>query len=428
MIQSTLSKDQKKIIALACLGAALEYYDFIIFIFFAAILSRTFFPEFDKAAAIMATYTVFAIGYLARPIGGLFFGYIGDKFGRKNTFALTVAVMALPSFLIALLPSYQQIGITATVLIVLLRLLQGFSVGGEIPGATVFAAESVSTRHRGFACSLIYLGINSGLLLGSFVSAVIINYLTPAQQLSWGWRIAFLFGSLLGWVSYYLRKKIKESPIFLQMQQSFTHSKAPLKELFANYRLKILQGILITALSAVIISIVFLYMPNYLSSTFGYARERVEIINTVMVAIFSLLIAVAGYINDIIGRRYLFLFAAILLGVSAYPLYSIFAWHSIYSVIFVYSILVILSAAIVSCYPAMLIELFPTRIRYTGYAFSYNIAYAIFGGLTPLVAESIIQYSKQPALASVCLIASALLAIVALVFVKEKQWASLDGI
>ncbi len=189
-----------------------------------------------------------------------------------------------------------------------------------------------------------------------------------------------------------------------------------------------MQGILITALSAVIISLVFLFMPNYLSSSLSYSRGTVEIINTVMVAIFSIMIAVAGYINDIIGRRYFFLIAAIILGISAYPLYSILAWHSLASVISVYSVLVILSAAIVSCYPAMLTELFPTRIRYTGYAFSYNIAYAVFGGLTPLAAESIIQYTKQPALASVCLIVSALLAIVALIFVKEKQWVSFEKI
>ncbi|WP_083827714.1 MFS transporter [Rickettsiella massiliensis] len=213
-MDTSFTSEQKKILLLTGLGGALEFYDFIIFVFFAKTLGTLFFPNTDPFASLMASWTFVAVGYLARPLGGMILGHLGDRFGRKRSFIVTLIGMAVPSFLIGLLPSYQAIGLYAPVLLVICRLCQGFFMGGELPGALVFITELTPQNKRAWVCSLIFLGVNAGSLLGSFLSTWILHHFSVEELLAWGWRIPFLFGGILGVVGFYLRRRLNETPFF----------------------------------------------------------------------------------------------------------------------------------------------------------------------------------------------------------------------
>jgi len=388
-----MNTQQLKIIGLSCLGGALEFYDFIIFIFFAKTISALYFPSTNQFASLMATFAVFAIGYLARPIGAIFFGHRGDTKGRKSTFALTVSLMAFPTVLIGLLPTYHQIGITASLLLVALRIMQGISVGGEIPGAAVFTAESVNVGQRGISCGFIFMGITSGALLGSIVSSLVVHSLTPDQVLNWGWRIPFILGGLLGFVSAYLRKNMSESPIFEQQQARAHSQKLPIIEVLKDYPRQILQGVAIIGLCSASSTLFLLYMPTYLTTFFHYPLKTVMTLNTINFAAFALAIPFMGYLSDKKGRKPIFRLGAVGLILLTYPVFSLFASHELIVLYTTTILLGLVCGLLFGTAPSMLIELFPTKIRYSGFAISYNLAFGIFAGLTPLIATGLIHLS-----------------------------------
>lgn len=217
-----------KLIVLASLGAGLEWFDFAIYLLLASVISYNFFPHGDSVIALMNTFATFALGYLARPIGGIIFGHIGDKFGRKPAFTLSVFLMACTTLLIGLTPSYAHIGIWATALLVLFRLLQGFSVGGEISSATVFTLEHFKARKPGLAVGIIFMSLTFGNALAGCFIYVLNHFLTQQQLFSWGWRIPFVFGFALGIVSYWVRKACFETPDFIALQAQRSIQKTPL--------------------------------------------------------------------------------------------------------------------------------------------------------------------------------------------------------
>lgn len=267
-----LKPNEQKIIFLASLGGALEFYDFVIYVIFAPLLSQIFFPEADKLASLMSVYAVFAIGYLVRPLGGVVFSHFGDKYGRKKTFIFSVFLMAVPTLLIGLLPTYQHIGIYASILLILLRLLQGLSIGGEIPGAITFTCEHVNPRSRGLACGVIFCFLNLGIFLGAIISLILTSLLSKEQLVTFGWRIPFIFGGLLGGFSFYIRKQMTESPLFIAFKNQAESTQVPFIKAITHYWPNILQGVGLTCLGAVVINLLFLYMPTYLSTFLLYSN------------------------------------------------------------------------------------------------------------------------------------------------------------
>lgn len=423
MLNARLSPVERKIIFLSSLGGALEFYDFIIYVFFANEFSLLFFPQQNHLASLMSVYATFAIGYLARPIGGILFSHIGDTKGRKQSFTATLLLMALPTFLMGLLPTYHTIGNWAPLLLIALRLLQGFSIGGEIPGAITFAGEHVNPSQRGLTCAIIFFGINFGLVLGSGVSTGLTMSLSHDQILAWGWRIPFIFGGLLGIVSFYLRNQLRETPVFKHFQSRIRSktSQLPLRILLSNYRLELFQGIALTWLDAVIVCLLFLYLPTYMTSILHYPKDSINIINTLILILNSLMIVLAGWLSDLFGRRKFLVIGALSFVIFGYSIFYYIAQQNIITVAVVMTGIASFSALITGIYTCTIIELFPTSVRYTGMALSYNIGFALFGGLTPFIATNLINITGNLLSPSFYLMISAMVCLIGALTLKSKH-------
>lgn len=415
-----LSSQEKKIIFLAALGGALEFYDFIIYVVFAPIIGKIFFPQTDALASLLSIYAVFAIGYLVRPLGGILFSHFGDKYGRKKTFLYSVMLMAIPTVCIGFLPTYQHIGIIASCLLIFFRLLQGLSIGGEIPGALTFTCEHVNSRHRGMVCGIIYACLNLGIILGSCMSFVLTGLLSEAQLISFGWRIPFILGGLLGVVSYFIRQQMTESPLFLAFQQTRKQSRVPLFQALTHHWRSLLQGAGITIMGAVCINLVFLYMPGYLSLILGHSNQQVNLLTMGNLIVYTGLLLVVCWYSDKINKRLPILGIATLgFLCMSYVLFLGLSQENFLSQFFSLFLFAVLSAGI-SVYPVILIDLFPTSIRYTGIAVSYNIAYGLFGGVSPLIATYLIQTTHNVLTPSFYLMLSATICLIALFFIRAR--------
>jgi len=412
---------ERKVIFLSTLGGALELYDFIIYVFLAGTLSELFFPHQNSLASLMEVFGVFAIGYFVRPLGGIIFSHFGDKYGRKKSFMLTLMLMALPTFLMGLLPTSQSIGVWAAVLLVSLRLLQGLAIGGEIPGAITFAGEHVNPLYRGLTCGIIFFGINLGLMLGSGMNVLLGTTLNHQQFISWGWRIPFLLGGLLGVLSFYLRRQLTETPIFLNYSKKLQDESIPLIVALKSHPKALLRGVALTALGATNISLLFLYVPTYFSSVLHYPKDLVNQLNTLNIFLFSGLLILTAWLSDRLGRRLLLRIGSLGFVLLAYLLFFWLTEEKISHLIIVMIIFSVLGACVQGVFACTLIELFPTQIRYTGTALTYNLGFAIFGGLAPLTATYLISKTGDLAAPAYYLMAAAFLCFIATLGLKNKQ-------
>lgn len=415
------TSQQKKIIALSSLGGALEFYDFIVFVFLAKTISHLFFPAKNPVLSLIITYSVFAVGYIARPLGGLIFGHIGDRFGRKKTFIATLLLMALPTFVIGFLPTYQSIGLLASVALILLRLIQGFSVGGEIPGAVVFSLETVMKQYRGFATGLILFGVNMGLLSGSLIVTLLTHLLNDAQMNTWGWRLPFILGGIFGVTSAYLRKQLQETPAFTLIQEKATIIKSPIKNILFKHRNALIRAIAITAFEAVIISIIYLFMPTYLSTFLHYPLEKALILNTITLILFALPVLLSSFLSDLYGRKKMVLISILAYLFLAYPLFLLFKEQNWNLVIFVMCSLALLASPVAGCFSCMMAEQFPTEVRFSGTGLAYNLAFGIIGGFTPLFVTWLIHMTGNVLSPSFCLMTVAAIALITWFYLPETH-------
>ena len=373
----------KKLTFYTVLGSSLEFFDFTIYAFFAPYISQTFFTAHHASTALLETFLLFAIGYLARPLGSLLFGHLGDRYGRKNTFILTIYIMSVSTLCIGLLPGYASIGFVAPLLLLLLRLIQGLSLGGEVAGSAIFLAEHTPLHKRGSCVAFIFAGVTFGNVFGSLFGLALTHYCTEAQMLLWGWRIPFIFGGVLGYISYKVRKEVQESPVFIAILIKKHKNTLPIKTLLCHHWPQLLQGIGITSSAAVII-FTLLYLPTY------YTMLKLPITNGYLYSTYSFSFIVIsciifGYLSDFFGRRSLLIVGSALLIICGYPLFQcIVLWKG--QAIWPFTLgFAAIGGAILGSYGGMLIELFPTHIRYSGMSMAYNVGFALFGGLAPLV-------------------------------------------
>jgi MFS family permease len=383
-----------KTLSLATLGGLLEFYDFIIFVFFANTIGQLFFPpEIPEWLRQFQTFGIFAAGYLARPLGGVVMAHAGDLRGRKQMFTLSIFLMALPTLGIGLLPNYAELGIWAPVLLLLLRILQGVAVGGEVPGAWVFVSEHVDASHVGIACGILTGGLTGGILLGSLVATTLSTAMTHEQLATYGWRIPFLLGGAFGLLSMYLRRLLAETPVFLELKaRRAIASETPLKTVVRDYRgAVVLSGLLTWMLSAAIV-VVILMTPALLEKM--YSVEAVVALRANSLAALALTAGCVfvGWLTDRFGPGTVLTVGSPLLGVTAYLLYTAgtsdpWLTMSLYT-------LAGLTVGIVAVVPYVMIAMFPPEIRFSGISFSYNIAYAIFGGLTPVMVTWLLRFDR----------------------------------
>lgn len=410
-----------KAILISSIGGGLEMYDFTIYIFFAPILASLFFSSENPFIALLNTFAIFAVGYFSRPLGAVIFGHYGDRFGRKKGMLISIGIMAISTVLIGLLPTYAAIGIAAPILLVVLRFFQGFAVGGDLPGAITFVAEYSQDAKRGFACSLLFCAVNLGLLLASAAGALLTTLLSHEHLVAWGWRIAFILGLFIGVVGFYLRKKVAETPYFNQLEQAQDIAKLPLLHVFRVHRIQILQGIGLVWLFSVIIAQLFLYMPTYLSTQGHLTLHSALIINSMNVLLFSLCIPLFGYLSDKVSRRMIIRIIALLFILFSYLFYTMLINSHFIVNLIALACFAILSAGIVGSVPSALSEMFSTHVRYTGVAIAFNVGFAIFAGLTPVIATYLLHLFSIPQAPCFNLVLAAIATFFSALVMKEGR-------
>ncbi|MBT5752029.1 MAG: MFS transporter, partial [Rhodospirillaceae bacterium] len=377
------SSAHRKTILAGFIGNILEWYDFAVYGYFAPIIASHFFPSDDPTASLIATFGVFAAGYMARPIGGAIFGHIGDIYGRKLVLTLSVGLMGISTFLIGVLPDHAAIGVSASILLLILRLLQGLSVGGEFTGSIVFLVENARENRRGLTGSWANFGAILGFLIGSGIGAACAILLTQEQLDAWGWRVPFLVGILIAFVGMYIRHNLTEIPLE-ETDRDRTESPA-LTAVKTEWPTMLRIGGLIL-MANVGFYLMFVYMTTYLSEIIHVDMSTALEINTLCLAVILLLIPVGGYLSDKFGRRPILLAASLSLLVFSYPLMALIHHQNMWMILagqMGFAILIGLSFGV---NPAALVEMVPARIRCSTLSIAYNACLAIFGGTTPLVA------------------------------------------
>jgi MFS family permease len=416
-----LTGQDYKTLSLAALGGALEFYDFIIFVFFATVIGRLFFPpSMPDWLRLLQTFGIFAAGYLARPLGGMIMAHFGDLLGRKKMFSMSILLMAVPTLLMGLLPTYGTIGLAAPLLLLLLRLIQGAAVGGEVPGAWVFVSEHVSTRRAGFACGTLTAGLTVGILLGSVVATGLNTVFTPDQVLNGGWRLPFLLGGIFGFGAMYLRRWLHETPVFAELQKrKALAAEVPLKAVLRDHRGSVAVSILLTWMLSAAIVVIILMTPALLQKMYGFdARTALEA-NTVASLCLMIGCVVAGILADRIGTKRTLLAGSLLLAICTYLFYT--AIRARPDLLLPMYAMVGFAVGVVGAVPCVLVKAFPAQVRFSGLSFSYNLSYAIFGGLTPIVVTTMLK--RDPLAPAYYVIAVCAAGMITALFIKDRTSA-----
>jgi len=392
-----------RMILLASLGGTLEYYDFVLFGIFAREIGQAVFPSQDPLVSLMVTFTTFAVGYLARPVGGLVLGRFGDKFGRRGVFLASIFVTSAATLGIGIVPTYASWGIAASVLVVLLRLTQGFCLGGELPGAITYVVES-GPRMAPFVCSVVFACVTMGVALATTIALVVGRILSPAEAALYGWRIAFIIGGLMGLASYWLRRSFEESPEFVQLTRLAAASKEPIGELLRTHPWQIVTGIAVQAVTASYAGLFFAYMPAYLVSVAKYDQPTAVFAQTYGVVLHAALILAAGWLANRYAPHVLNRIGAVVLAAGAYPFYAALGNHSV-NIILLMTLAAVAGALVNGTFAFVTADLFPTRIRFSGVAVVQNISQTAFGGTAPLIATALIRNLQTPVAPALVVIA-----------------------
>ncbi|MEY8768236.1 MFS transporter [Francisella philomiragia] len=406
-----LQKNQRKALLLSSLGGMLEFYDFIIYALLASYISKLFFPIQSAITSLLIAFSAYAVGYLARPFGGIIFGHFGDKYGRKKTFTISILIMALSTFLIGILPTYSSIGIMAPILLVLCRIAQGISVGGEIPGAITYVGEAVPEK-RGFMTAVIFGFLILGVAIGFIVESLLLEFFTSQSMLTYGWRITFILGGLFGLVAYYLRRQlidIKEFNPFVNEEFSL-----PITKMLLTHRWNLIYSTIIVSFGALCFVTLFLLLPAYFSTILNLHLDNFTWINSLGVIIISILCVAVGLFADKVSRNLILLISIVATCAFSFVIYITYTSHQNF-----YFIAIVLSAILVAlCWgniPAMLIDLFKQDVRYTGIGFAYNLGFAVFGGLTPMIVISTIKFSNNNLAPAYILTSGAIITLIAMI-------------
>jgi MFS family permease len=390
----SLQRNDYRTLTLAALGGTLEFYDFIIFVFFAAVIGQLFFPpDMPDWLRQVQTFGIFAAGYFARPLGGIIMAHFGDLFGRKRMFMLSILLMALPTLAIGFLPTYAAIGIYAPLLLLALRVMQGAAIGGEVPGAWVFVAEHVPQRHVGFACGTLTAGLTGGILLGSLVAAAVMRNYTPAELLAEGWRLPFILGGVFGLVAVWLRQYLHETPVFKEMQaRQQLAAELPLKTVVREHRPAIVLTMLLTWLLSAAIVVMILMTPTLVQKLFAIPAATALQANSIATLFLSLGCITFGTLADRFGAGRVLSLGCVGLGASSWMFYQqvAIAPENIYGLYAVCGFFV----GVIGVVPSVAVQAFPPVVRFSGLSFSYNVAYAVFGGLTPVLVSLLLPLDK----------------------------------
>jgi MFS transporter, MHS family, proline/betaine transporter len=392
MAMSTISATKRTLLA-GAVGNVLEWYDFALYGYFAPIFASLFFPSNSPAVSLISAFGVFAVGFLARPLGAMLFGYWGDTLGRRNALAWAILLMAVPTCMVGLLPTYQSIGVIAPIALTCCRFLQGLSVGGEFTGSATFLVEHASASRRGYIGSWAGFSAQIGALLGSGVGALITSNFADDTLHEWGWRIPFMMGGLIAVVGWYVRTGVAESPAFATIRQAGGLTTSPIRDVFMMQRLAVAKVGGLVWLHGVAFYLLYVYLTTYLTTVTQVPLATVLVMNTGCMALLALLIPLMGAWSDRIGQIPLLITGAAGIALLAYPSFLWLTSNHLPRMIAAQVLLTLLVACYMGPFFATVTELFPTSQRYTGLSVGYNMGAALFGGTAPLVATFVIEWS-----------------------------------
>ncbi|MEQ9619821.1 MAG: MFS transporter [Deltaproteobacteria bacterium] len=409
----------KKTVIASSLAIILEWYDFSIFGFYAVVLSKLFFPFADDTTAILSTFMIFALSFLFRPLGSVIISSLGDRFGRKNAFILTVILMTFPTVLIGLLPTYGSIGVAATILLIVLRIGQALSVGGERSATLSLLTEIAPPNLRGLYGSMSLFSTTTGILLASAVCGLVSSMLTEEQLYSWGWRIPFLLGIVSGIAAFLLRRIVKESRIFLNLKESGETSESPLIESVREHWRSVLTILTATIMFAVSFYLIFVYIITFATRFGDMPLSRILNINTMNLAICTLLVPLGGYFSDRVGRK-----PALIVGcageiVVGFLLFKVFAGDNLTLKILTQLAGGLMNVIFAGAFAAFMVESFPTRVRMSGISMGNVIGFSVFGGSAPLVASYLISATGDVTAPGIYLALASAVSLIAVLRINE---------
>lgn len=412
----------KKNVVAGVIGNVLEWYDFAVFGYFAPIIGIQFFPSNNPVVSLLSAFGVFAAGYFARPLGGVIFGRMGDRAGRKTALQVSVMLMAIPTFLISVLPTYAQIGVIAPVLLIILRLMQGVSVGGELIGSMCFTTEMAPSGKRGFWGSFTQCSCIGGILLGSLVAAIIHGLLTPASLASWGWRIPFFAGLGIGLFGLWMRNGLAETSDFEETKKTGNISTSPIMDVIRNFPIRIFHVSMLVMLSGGGFYLLFVWWPTFLSSVIFPPVKQALTINVISMSVLMILIPVTGWLSDKVGRRPLLMLSACSIALAAYPLFVLVNHATFASALTAQLIFAVLLSIFMGPIPVTLAEMFPVQVRYSGMAMGYNISLSLFGGTAPFIATWLISSFKSINVVAYYLIGMAVTSLITALYLKQPEF------
>ncbi|MFG2789636.1 MFS transporter [Streptomyces sp. NPDC048419] len=423
----------RRAVGASALGNCMEWFDFGVYSYLAATIGKVFFPGASPAAQVISSFATFAAAFVVRPLGGLVFGPLGDRLGRQKVLATTMIMMAIGTFEIGLIPSYSAIGIAAPILLLLARMVQGFSTGGEYGGATTFVAEYSPDRRRGFLSSWLDFGTFVGYALGSALVTVLNLALSDDQMLAWGWRIPFLIAGPLGAIGLYMRLKLEESPAFQQQldehEKSLAQSSAgsELKTIVKNHWPGLLICMGLVLLYNVTNYMVTGYLPTYQTETLNRSSSSADVLVLIGMVWIVLLITFIGRLSDHIGRRPVYAVSAAAMIVLAIPSFQLIKMHGTWPPVFGVLILSTLLAFFAAPSAATLPALFPTAVRYAAMGIGFNIAVAAFGGTTPLVTAALVSVTGDDLMPAYYLMLAGVIGLITVKFLPESAQVPLHG-
>lgn len=418
----------RRTIAATAVGNMMEWFDFGIFSYMAVPLGQVFFPTASGPVQLISTFATFSAAFVVRPLGGFFFGPLGDRIGRKRVLATTIIMMAVGTFCIGLVPGYATIGIGAPLLLLLARLVQGFSTGGEYGSAMTFIAEHAPDRRRGYLTSWLEFGTLAGIVLGAVFVAALTATLSHRELISWGWRIPFLATAPLALVGLYLRLRLAETPVFERMERvSAGGVRAEFRRIFVQERRSLLVCVGLVLAWNVGSYMLPAYLPSYLSADVGLSQTTALTVVVVALAVLMLLVTVAGRLSDRVGRKPVLMAGCLLLAAGGIPAFLLIR-TGVLGWVFAGCLLV---GLMLLCFegagPATLPALFPTEIRAGALSVAFNLGVSLFGGTTPLINQALVHATGNLVVPGVYLAAAGVIGAVAVLFTPETANRPLPG-
>lgn len=420
----------RKAVSAAALGNAMEWFDFGVYGYLAATISKVFFPSNDPITSLIATFGAFTLAFLVRPIGGMVFGPLGDKYGRHKILAFTMIMMAIGTFCIGLIPSYNSIGIWSPVLLLCARLIQGFSTGGEYGGAATFIAEFSTDDVRGKMGSWMEVGTLVGYIAGAGIVTLISALLTEDQMVAWGWRIPFIIAAPIGLFGLYMRVKLEETPAFKSFTDTQNDENAPrlrFKELLQTHGYQLLKCVGLVIVYGVTDYMVLTYMPSYITIVAHHSETAGLVLILIVMFITMPFTLWGGVLSDKFGRRPVIAGGCIAMIILAIPCVSALSSPNLFITLLALFILGVILSCFTGTMPSTLPSLFHTPIRYSALAMAFNLTISVFGGTTPLLTSWLIKTTADPLVPAYYLMAAGLIGLITIYFVKETAGMPLRG-